>query len=191
MYYMGTVNTADQILDIAQDLCQRKGFDGFSFHDIARLLDIKTASVHYHYKTKSDLGVAMMRRYRCQFIQALTDISSKTKDPKKQLNLFLDLMTQLPRERKLCLCLMFATGLESISKEMQNEVQHFMGETERWLEKCLATGKKEGRFEFSKSPRSVAHVLLASMQGMIVCSRATDNFQEFEKGKECLVAFLA
>jgi len=49
-------DTAERILDIAQDLIQRRGFNAFSYHDIAAPMGIRKASIHYHFPSKADLG---------------------------------------------------------------------------------------------------------------------------------------
>src|SRR5579862_1588267 len=56
-------STRDRILDIAQRLIQSRGYNAFSFDDLAEELDIRTASIHYHFPTKADLGIALLRRY--------------------------------------------------------------------------------------------------------------------------------
>ena len=48
--------TAAKIADIAEHFIQSRGYNGFSFRDIQDALGIKTASIHYHFKTKQDLS---------------------------------------------------------------------------------------------------------------------------------------
>lgn len=56
--------TAAKILTVAQDLLQRKGFNGFSYRDLAAEIGIKTSSIHYHFPTKDDLALNLVRNYR-------------------------------------------------------------------------------------------------------------------------------
>ncbi len=53
-----TIHTSQQILDIAQRLVQTRGFNDFSYADIASALNISKASLHYHFASKAKLGVA-------------------------------------------------------------------------------------------------------------------------------------
>ena len=46
--------TADRILDIAERLVQTRGFNRFSYADIAAELGITTASVHYHFPARAN-----------------------------------------------------------------------------------------------------------------------------------------
>ena len=63
----GDVDTATRILDVAERLAQMRGFNGFSYADIAAELRITKASLHYHFATKADLGEALIGRYAARF----------------------------------------------------------------------------------------------------------------------------
>ena len=55
--------TSERILDIAERLVQTRGFNNFSYADIASELGITTASLHYHFPGKAELGQALITRY--------------------------------------------------------------------------------------------------------------------------------
>ncbi len=55
--------TATRILDVAERLVQTRGFNGFSYADIAAELHITKASLHYHFASKAELGEALILRY--------------------------------------------------------------------------------------------------------------------------------
>ena len=67
--------TAGQILDLAETLIQTRGYSAFSYQDIADSLGIRKASIHYHFPSKADLGVAVVDRYMARFDGALTAIA--------------------------------------------------------------------------------------------------------------------
>ena len=52
----GDADTAERILDVAERLVQQRGFNGFSYADIAAELGITKAGLHYHFASKADLG---------------------------------------------------------------------------------------------------------------------------------------
>ena len=68
--------TASRILDVAEGLVQVRGFNAFSYADIAKALGIQKASLHHHYATKAELGVALVTRYRRTFMGALHKIEA-------------------------------------------------------------------------------------------------------------------
>ena len=63
--------TADRILDIAERLVQVRGFNGFSYADVAAELGMTKASLHYHFPGKAELGRALIVRYTERFAAAL------------------------------------------------------------------------------------------------------------------------
>ena len=69
--------TAQKILTIAQQNVQTKGFNGFSYQDLAQEIGIKTSSIHYHFPTKDDLALALVTAYREAFDAELAQISLK------------------------------------------------------------------------------------------------------------------
>ena len=48
-------NIHKQILDIAEMLIQTQGYNAFSFRHIAKIIGIKTSSIHYYFPTKAEL----------------------------------------------------------------------------------------------------------------------------------------
>src|SRR6267142_5023076 len=60
-------DTSEEILNAAEELLQRRGYNGFSYHHIAIQLGVRNAAVHYHFRSKEDLGVALVKRYQKRF----------------------------------------------------------------------------------------------------------------------------
>ena len=74
-------NTATRILDVAERLVQTRGFNGFSYADIAAELGITKASLHYHFAGKAELGEALIVRYGERFADALAAIDDSARTP--------------------------------------------------------------------------------------------------------------
>ncbi|HEY1566924.1 MAG TPA: helix-turn-helix domain-containing protein, partial [Solirubrobacteraceae bacterium] len=54
--------TRTRILDTAERLVQTRGFNGFSYADVATELGVTKASLHYHFPGKAELGEALIAR---------------------------------------------------------------------------------------------------------------------------------
>jgi len=180
-------STSQEILDVAQDLCQRLGFNGFSYRDIAAKLGIKTASIHYHFATKGKLGEAILVRYRGAFAAQLSAASAEIKDPAKRVQRLAEVLGGTLKDgNKLCLCGMFAAELESIEPDMRNQVRGFFEDAEKWLAATLVEGKEVGVFEFDENPRTVARNYFASLQGLAIWARVFNEPARFDIGKAWL-----
>src|ERR1043165_6819302 len=61
------------ILDSAETRMRKEGFHACSFRGIASDVGIKSASVHYYYKTKGELGAVLVSRYEKKVLCLLGD----------------------------------------------------------------------------------------------------------------------
>ena len=73
--------TTTLLLNTAQGLIQTRGFNAFSYKDLAEAVGIRTASIHYHFPAKAELGVALMERYIADLNQALENIDRSGRTP--------------------------------------------------------------------------------------------------------------
>src|SRR5208282_4598313 len=69
---------AAAILNVAERLAQTRGYNGFSYADIAEELGVTKASLHYHFPSKAELGRALITRYQAVFAAALETIDRQT-----------------------------------------------------------------------------------------------------------------
>jgi len=60
-------DTRKLILDTAEELLLTRSFSAFSYSNIASALGVKNAAIHYHFPSKTDLGVALVARFRRRF----------------------------------------------------------------------------------------------------------------------------
>src|ERR1041384_2875350 len=60
-------DTREEILNCAEELWQRRGYNVFSYPHIAVQRGIRNAAIHYHFPSKENLGVALIQRYRQRF----------------------------------------------------------------------------------------------------------------------------
>src|ERR1700682_630937 len=82
---------AKAILDVAEQLAQTRGYNGFSYADIAAPLGVTKASLHYHFPSKADLGCALIERYHRTFASALEAIDQQAEEPGKKLRQYVGL----------------------------------------------------------------------------------------------------
>ena len=58
------MSTHDSLIELTDTLIQQNGYQGFSYADLADGLGIRKASIHYHFQTKTDLGLAYVNTRR-------------------------------------------------------------------------------------------------------------------------------
>src|SRR5690349_9020865 len=106
--------TAERILDTAERLVQLRGFNGFSYADVASELEITKASLHYHFRGKGELGEALIVRYGDRFVDALAEIDAGPGDAQARLRAYTQLYGRVLREHRMCLCGMLAAEYQTL-----------------------------------------------------------------------------
>src|SRR5215212_10349248 len=97
-------NTATRILDSAERLVQARGFNGFSYADVAAELGVTKASLHYHFAGKTELAHALITRYAERFSAALEQIETRLTAGPAKLDAYAGLYADVLREHRICLC---------------------------------------------------------------------------------------
>jgi len=73
--------TADRNLDLAEMLIQTHGCSALPYQDISDGPGITKAGIHYHFASKTDLGIAVVDRYVARFEAALVAIAKDQSQP--------------------------------------------------------------------------------------------------------------
>jgi TetR/AcrR family transcriptional regulator, transcriptional repressor for nem operon len=114
----GNPDTASRILDVAERLVQSRGFNGFSYADVASEIGISKASLHYHFPGKAELGEALIGRYASRFGEALEEIDRRGGGAPAKLDAYARIYADVLRERRMCLCGMLAADYDTLPKPM-------------------------------------------------------------------------
>ena len=174
-------NTVTKILDTAQELAQRRGFNAFSYADISSEVGIKKASIHYHFPTKTDLGIELIERYRKNFNGMLEVIYKEKTNAFEKIKEYISLYKNTLLDNRMCLCGMLASDFSTLPKEMQDFVENFFTDNENWLKKVLEEGKSEKSLKYLGGSNEQAQFLLSSIQGALLVSRAGSNVKKFNR----------
>src|SRR5436305_3213606 len=130
--------TSGRVLDIAERLVQTRGFNNFSYADIAAELGITTASLHYHFPGKAELGKALIDRYAERFSAALGKIDHDLPDPRAKLQAYADLYADVLRGKRMCMCGILAAEYQTLPTPMRRAVIRFFDDNQTWLAGVLA-----------------------------------------------------
>lgn len=165
-----------EILDLAQEFIQTRGYNGFSFGDLAERLGVKPAAIHYHFATKSDLARALMRRYRQRLHASLAKLDEQATTPRRKLERYVQLFhATLKPDQRLCLCGMLATELVTLPEPLQDEVRQFFDDNERWLATVLGEGRKSKVLEFEGSSAAAARCIYAALHGAMLSAHTFND----------------
>jgi TetR/AcrR family transcriptional repressor of nem operon len=184
-------DTAQRILDAAEQLAQVRGFNAFSYAHIAAELGITKASLHYHFSSKAELGQALITRYSDRFVDALAKIDSQPTTARAKLAAYADLYAAPLRSRRMCLCGMLAAEYETLPKPITESLMAFFDTNEDWLEGVLEQGRADGSLTFDGDARDAARMIVSGLEGAMLIARPYRDPERFQATAGALLAGFA
>jgi TetR/AcrR family transcriptional repressor of nem operon len=169
---------------------QERGFNAFSYADIAAELGVTPASLHYHFPGKAELGRALIERYSARFADALEAIAEHESSADAMLRAYAELHLEVLRGGKLCLCGMLAADYPTLPPAMQEAVRAFFDMNRRWVAGVLERGRLDGSFRYAAAPDEVARALVGSLQGAMLITRPDGNPSALEGAAATMIAAL-
>lgn len=160
-----TISTRDKIIELAQEAIATRGYSTFSFRELAAELGIKSASIHYHFPTKTHLGVAVARNWREKLEAALTAIAEQTADPHQALGKLIDIYRQEAKtSQRMTVCTMLAAEINNLPQEIRAEMGEFYRLNLNWISARLQqSGLAET--EASEKTRQIFALLQGALMG--------------------------
>ncbi|MDQ2075820.1 TetR/AcrR family transcriptional regulator [Marinimicrobium sp. ABcell2] len=163
-------HTADKILALAEKAMCTKGYASFSFRELAMQLGIKSASVHYHFPTKADLGLAVAKHYHHRYSEALEDIERQHRTAGERLQALVQMYRQeLVTGDHMPLCCMLTAERQLLPEELRQELRAFYELNIHWL--INATGQSKCQ----------AAQVFALLQGAFMGGKALGESQFFDQ----------
>lgn len=187
----GNADTAARILDIAERLVQSRGFNGFSYADVASELGISKAGLHYHFPGKAELGEALIARYAARFAEALEHIDQRGGDAPAKLDAYAGLYADVLQEKRMCLCGMLAADYDTLPKPMRDAVIRFFDDNELWLTRVLGQGQEDGSLRLGGSANEAAQAIIGGLEGALLVARPYGDMARFQATATHLLTALA
>jgi TetR/AcrR family transcriptional regulator, transcriptional repressor for nem operon len=187
---MRSTDTKTQILDIAQDLIQRRGVNAMSYQDISDRVGIRKASVHTHFPKKDDLLVALLDRYSDRFLRIVDGVLASGDSPEVMLRRYCGLYEatlSAGDHDKACLCAMLGAETQTLSAPLVENVRAFCQGNEARLVTMLESGRLDGSFRFAGDTQAMAALVLELLQGSMLLARVRGGAAQFHQTVEQLM----
>jgi TetR/AcrR family transcriptional regulator, transcriptional repressor for nem operon len=183
--------TAQRVLDIAERLMQVRGYNGFSYADIAEAMRLTKASLHYHFPSKAELGRRLMERYTANFLAALSRIDTTGTDAREKLSRYVSIYADVLANKRMCLCGMLAAEYATLPKPLKAEVTRFFDANEAWLAGVLEQGQRSKSLKFNGTATEIARTITASLEGAMMVARTYDDLERFNRTAQRLLVDIA
>ncbi|WP_291297859.1 TetR/AcrR family transcriptional regulator [Elioraea sp.] len=154
--------TVDGILDAAERRVRRGGFAAASFRDLAADVGIRSASVHYYFAQKADLGRALVDRYADRFIDALGPPSGADARDRLIGAYMAGFGSTGAATGAACLCAMLGAARRDLPEPVAAAVAAFYERLVGWATEALGSAED-------------AEFAIAALQGAMVLAVARDD----------------
>lgn len=175
------MTTQQKIIDSARYLIQTRGYNGFSYADIAEEVQVRKASIHHHFPAKPDLARAVVEQSRAVIVEQTRMLDGGAFEPEEQLRMYTGYWEKCIADASAPFCVagMLASELPTLPAELAQEVRAHFRDLSHWLEIVLTRGAQLGRFELQGSARQEAETFMATVYGAMLAARAYDDPKVF------------
>ena len=178
--------TRDQILNAAARLMHVQGYQSTSLDDVLRESGVGKGNFYYYFKSKEDLGYAIIDRTTRAFVErslgpAFADVEA---DPIAQIDGFLDRVLEAQRQRNCvggCVMGNLACELSDVHEGFRQRLAELFDIWRTHLADALLRGRRRGYLRGDADPSRLAHFLVAGLEGAILLSKVTRDIAVMEK----------
>lgn len=168
-------DTIDRLLDAAETGIRLRGYHAVSFRDLADELGIKSSSVHYYFRQKEDLGLAVVERYAERVFAALHAEAANAETPAEHLAALCAVYRQaLKSSDSICLCGMLGAESFGLPDKLAEAVAAFFQANIDWLVTILPQSVA------AKTRREKATHILATLQGAMTVAGSLKSHKVFD-----------
>lgn len=172
-----------EIVRRTNELLASGGYNGFSYADIAELVDVRKASIHHHFPTKADLVKATVALHRDAVRRGLQSLDESTADPLERLVAYSRFWAECIEGSNppICICALLAAELPAVPAEVADEVKGHFQDLHAWIASNMEEGKSKGGMQLSDTPSAEASMFMASIHGAMLSARAAGDASLFWK----------
>ncbi|MEO3990569.1 TetR/AcrR family transcriptional regulator [Pseudocitrobacter cyperus] len=165
------MTTYDKIIKLADTCIQRDGFHGFSFSDLAEGVGIRKASIHHHFPSKTDLGLAYCD-YKYALFKQLDERLQAIPAGAQRLKGYLDAFSNCAQQGEMCGIYTMLSDSHTFPAELQQAVNKLAQSELDILEALLLSGAECGELSLNRlSAREQAVIVSASLKGALMLNR--------------------
>lgn len=165
---------ADDILRCARALIIRGGYNSFSYADISKVVGIRTASIHHHFPSKTDLVRTLVAQYRAEAEAGIAELERNVSNPLDQLRAYIGYWERCFADgtASFCVCALLAGEIPVLPDAVAIEVRAHFRMLSDWITAVLERGAAEGHLRLSGTARADADRFMATVHGAMLSARA-------------------
>ncbi|MFG1201822.1 TetR/AcrR family transcriptional regulator [Xanthobacter aminoxidans] len=161
----------------ARRAAQAHGYSGLNFRELAAEVGIKSASIHYHFPTKVDLGAAVSKRYWEDSASVLEGIWNGGPSASEALREYPNTFRRsLENGNRICLCSFMSAEHDNLPDPVKEEVSTFAKINVAWLAEVL----KAATYMDTAACERRARAIFAAVAGAQLMARSRSDIRAFD-----------
>jgi TetR/AcrR family transcriptional regulator, transcriptional repressor for nem operon len=187
--------TREAVLEAATRLMHLRGYQATSLDDVLRESGVGKGNFYHHFKSKEDLGFAILDQIIASFLgRTLDPCFSDSAAPRvAQIRCFLDRVLAAQRERNCvggCALGNLASELSDVHEGFRARLSGVFSAWAERLTNVLVEAQTSGYVREDCRPEAVAQFLVASLEGAILMTKLTKDIAVMERCVEELKRYL-
>ncbi|AZG16591.1 TetR/AcrR family transcriptional regulator [Cupriavidus pauculus] len=183
---MKTHSVRDQLLEHASVLIRQRGYNGFSYRDLAELVGVKTSSIHYYFPAKDDLVLEVVRLYRERSQARLAAIDT-TAPLIEQAERYVGPLRNDIGLNQICLAGMLSAEVLALPDSIRKYLQEHFQANETWIANLLRRTEIESGQPYPVPPPALAKVLYGAIQNGIITARMSGSTDRLDAAADMLL----
>lgn len=174
-------NTRDRLITTSIQTMAVKGFNNTGIAEILALVNVPKGSFYHYFKSKDDLGLAIIEHYGQQLRSGLVEhlATAQGSSLTRLRSYFESVLGYFEGNIQSCNCLLGNLGQElSMQKgEMRDAIFVHYRAIENLIADCLRRARAEGELASGLDEQLLAKMFFASWEGCLVRSRLEQSQQ--------------
>ncbi|WVT74192.1 TetR/AcrR family transcriptional regulator [Sinorhizobium chiapasense] len=169
--------TYEKILEVAERLMVSRGYNAFSYADIAPEVGVGKATIHHHFATKADLAAAVLARYRKNNRRHVEGLLAAVADPVARLDAYIGFWEDCIRRQDMPFCIgaLLASEIPSLPEIVVQQVRSHFADLAGWLRAVIDDGVAKGVLRAEHGSAVAADSLIASVHGAMLAARVAGS----------------
>lgn len=159
------LDTRESIIQTAEYFLRSKGYAAFSYADLEKRIGIRKASIHYHFSTKEELGLAVVEASIARLAGQCEKIEADFPDALDRIHAFVKLFSESMVAGVLPLCGALAAEMAVLPEKMESLTTRYFQMELQWLEQAIESAMATGEIPTSNDASQKAYEVLSLLEG--------------------------
>jgi len=190
------VGARERVLEAARTLMEERGFKNASLNDILQAAGVSSSNFYYHWKSKEDLGLEMVRKFTAGLEEHVVRgiLQDRARAPYERLRGYLEFHRMKLEQHGCTRGCPFGKLASELSEEdprFRELLETAFAALRDALRECIREGIEKGELRRGLDPAHASTLVLGTVQGLMLVSKGDKTTAAFQHGAGELMRLLS